>query len=322
MSQRSQSIWQYTGKRLFAAIPVIIGLTVIVFFIMALIPGDPATAILGSYATPENVAALNSQLGLDKPLWQQYFTWVTNMLQGDFGRSYSLNRPVIDEVLERFSATLVLAGTALIICTFLGLLAGIFSAVYQYGITDKGLTLIVLIGISTPAFWLGLLLILLFGVELRWLPVSGMYEIYGGGDLPDLVRHLVLPASTLALVATGVIARLTRGSMLEVLRQDYIRTARAKGVQERRVILKHAFKAALVSVIPVIGIQAGFVIGGAVYVETVFQWPGIGRMLVTAIATRDILLVQGGVLVVAVSYVLFNLLADVLQNMVDPRIAS
>jgi peptide/nickel transport system permease protein len=148
-----------------------------------------------------------------------------------------------------------------------------------------------------------------------------MYEIYGGGDLPDLLKHLILPASTLALVATGVIARLTRASMLDVLRQDFIRTARAKGVSDRRVILKHAFKAALVSVIPVIGIQAGFVLGGAVYVETVFQWPGIGRMLVTAIATRDILLVQGGVLVVATSYVLFNLLADIFQNLVDPRIS-
>jgi peptide/nickel transport system permease protein len=314
--------WRYIGKRLVAAVPVIFGLTVIVFFIMALIPGDPATAILGSYATPENVATLNTQLGLDKPLWQQYFTWLMNLLQGDFGRSYSLNRPVIDEVIERFSATLVLAGTALVICSIMGLLAGIFSAVYQYGAVDKGLTLIVLIGISTPSFWLGLLLILLFGVELRWLPVSGMYEIYGGGGLSDLLRHLILPAATLALVATGVIARLTRGSMLEVLRQDYIRTARAKGVSERSVILKHAFKAALVSVIPVIGIQAGFVLGGAVYVETVFQWPGIGRMLVTAIATRDILLVQGGVLVVAASYVLFNLIADVLQNLIDPRIAS
>jgi len=314
--------WRYIGKRLFAAVPVIFGLTVIVFFIMALIPGDPATAILGSYATPENVATLNAQLGLDKPLWQQYFTWLINLLQGDFGRSYSLNRPVIDEVIERFSATLVLAGTALVICSIMGLLAGILSAVYQYGAVDKGITLIVLIGISTPSFWLGLLLILLFGVELRWLPVSGMYEIYGGGGLSDLLRHLILPAATLALVATGVIARLTRGSMLEVLRQDYIRTARAKGVPERSVILKHAFKAALVSVIPVIGIQAGFVIGGAVYVETVFQWPGIGRMLVTAIATRDILLVQGGVLVVAASYVLFNLVADVLQNLIDPRIAS
>ena len=322
MSRQNPNIWRYIGYRLIAAVPVIIGLTIIVFLIMALIPGDPALAILGSYATPENVARLNAQLGLDKPLWQQYLTWVGNMLQGDFGRSYSLNRPVLDEVLERFSATLILAGTALVLCSIFGLLAGVISAVRQYGWADKLITLVVLVGISTPAFWLGLLLILLFSVQLRWLPVSGMYAIYGGGDLPDLLTHLILPASTLAFVATGVIARLTRASMLEVLRQDYIRTARAKGVGERQVVIKHAFKAALVSVVPVIGIQAGFVIGGAVYVETVFQWPGIGRMLVTAIATRDILLVQGGVLLVATSYVLFNLLADVIQNLVDPRIAS
>ena len=171
-----------------------------------------------------------------------------------------------------------------------------------------------------PAFWLGLLLILVFAVELGWLPASGMYAIYGGGDLPDLLKHLVLPAFTLSVVAAGVIARLTRTSMLEVLRQDYIRTARAKGLRERRVIFRHALKVALVNVIPVVGIQAGFVLGGAVYVETVFQWPGIGRMLVNAISTRDLLLVQGGVLVVAASYVLFNLMADVLQQMLDPKL--
>ena len=181
-------------------------------------------------------------------------------------------------------------------------------------------TLLVLIGISTPSFFLGLLLILFFAVDLRWFPASGMYAIYGGGDLPDLLYHLVMPAVTLAAVATGVIARLTRTAMLEVLRQDYIRTARAKGLSERRVIYRHAFKAALVSVIPVIGIQAGFVLGGAVYIETVFQWPGIGAMLVNAISTRDLLLVQGGVLVVAASYVLFNLAADVIQSTLDPRL--
>jgi peptide/nickel transport system permease protein len=171
-----------------------------------------------------------------------------------------------------------------------------------------------------PSFWLGLLLILVFAVNLQWFPASGMYAIYGGGDLPDLLRHLFLPALTLAVVATGVIARLTRTAMLEVLRQDYIRTARAKGVTENRVIYRHAFKSALVTVIPVIGIQAGFVLGGAVYIETVFQWPGIGSMLVKAISTRDLLLVQGGVLVVATGYVLFNLAADVVQTILDPRL--
>jgi peptide/nickel transport system permease protein len=310
----------YIAKRLLAAIPVLFGLSIIVFLIMAMIPGDPATAILGSYATPENVAALNQQLGLDKSLPQQYFIWLGNILHGDFGRSYALNRPVIDEVLERFSATLILAGTSLVLCSIFGLLAGVVSAVRQYGWTDRIVTFVVLIGISTPSFFLGLLLILIFAVRLRWFPASGMYAIYGGGDLKDLAYHLVLPAFTLAVVATGVIARLTRTAMLEVLRQDYIRTARAKGLTERKVIWKHAFKAALVSVIPVIGIQAGFVLGGAVYVETVFQWPGVGSMLVNAISTRDLLLVQGGVLIVAAAYVLFNLAADVVQTLLDPRL--
>jgi len=310
----------YIVKRLLAAIPVLLGLTIIVFVIMAMIPGDPATAILGSYATPENVAKLNRDLGLDKPMVQQYFIWLGNILHGDFGRSFALNRPVLDEVLERFSATLILAGTSLVLCSILGLLAGVVSAVRQYGWADKVITLVVLVGISMPSFWLGLLLIYLFAVQLKLFPASGMFAIYGGGDLPDLLHHLALPAITLAAVATGVIARLTRTAMLEVLRQDYIRTARAKGVPESAVIYKHAFKAALVSVIPVIGIQAGFVLGGAVYIETVFQWPGIGSMLVKAISTRDLLLVQGGVLVVAAAYVLFNLAADVVQTMIDPRL--
>lgn len=308
------------AKRLLAAIPVLLGLTVIVFLIMAMIPGDPATAILGSYATPDNVERLNRQLGLDRSLPEQYVIWLSNVLQGDLGRSYALNRPVLDEVLERLGATLLLAGTALVLCSLFGLVAGVVSAVRQYGITDKVVTVLVLVGISMPAFWLGLLLILAFAVHWQVFPASGMFSIYGGGGPVDLLRHLTLPALTLAIVATGVIARLTRTAMLEVLRQDYIRTARAKGLGEGSVIVRHAFKAALVSVIPVIGIQAGFVLGGAVYVETVFQWPGIGSMLVNAISQRDILLVQGGVLVVAAAYVLFNLAADIAQMALDPRL--
>lgn len=312
----------YVAKRLLSVFPVLFGLSVIVFLVMSMIPGDPATAILGAYATPENVERINRDLGLDKPLVQQYFIWIGNVLQGDFGRSFALNRPVLDEVLERFQATLVLAGVSLILCSIIGLLAGVVSAVRQFDWADKLITFAVLAGISMPSFWLGLILILLFAVKWRLLPASGMYAIYGGGDLKDLLLHLILPAATLAVVAAGVIARLTRAAMLEVLRQDFVRTARAKGVPERQVVYRHAFRAALVSVIPVIGIQAGFVLGGAVYIETVFQWPGIGAMLVNAISTRDILLVQGGVLVVAASYVLFNLAADILQTMLDPRIRS
>lgn len=311
----------YLLKRLLMLIPVLFGISVIVFFIIALIPGDPAQAILGSYATPENLAKLRNEMGLDKTIVQRYFIWLGDLLQGDFGRSYSLDRPVIDEVLDRLGPTLLLAGTSLVLCSFFGLLIGVITAVKQYGWQDKILTLFALLGISTPSFWLGLVLILAFAVKLSWFPVSGMYSVYGGGGLKDLLHHLLLPSVTLAMVATGVIARLTRSSMLENLRQDFVLTARAKGLTERVVIWKHAFKNALVSIVPVIGIQAGFVIGGAIYIEIVFQWPGIGRMLVTAIMTRDILLVQGGVLVVAACYVIFNLAADFVQHLLDPRIA-
>ncbi|OOY25893.1 glutathione ABC transporter permease GsiC [Thioclava sediminum] len=312
----------YILKRLLLAVPVIFGITVIVFLIMAMIPGDPATAILGSYATPENVARLNRDLGLDQPLVARYFIWLGNMLHGDFGQSFSLNRPVIDEVLERFNNTLILAGTSFVLCTVFGILAGVVSAARQYGFADKAITFVVLLGISIPSFFLGMMMILIFAVDLQWLPVSGMYAIYGGGDLPDLLHHLTMPALALAVVATGVVARLSRSAMLEVLRQDFIRTARAKGVKEGRVIWGHALRAAMVSIIPVLGIQAGFVLSGAVYIEIVFQWPGIGRMLVDAILQRDILLVQGGVVFVAACYVIFNIIVDVAQSLLDPRIKT
>ncbi|MDP7150059.1 MAG: ABC transporter permease [Paracoccaceae bacterium] len=312
----------YILKRLISAIPVLFGISIIVFFIMAMIPGDPATAILGSYATPENVEKLNRDLGLDKPMVQRYFIWLGNMLQGDFGRSFSLNRAVLDEVLDRFGATLVLAGTSFVLCSLLGIAAGVVSAARQYGLADKAITFAVLLGISIPSFFLGMMMILIFAVKLRWFPVSGMWPIYGARDLPALINHLTLPALALAVVATGVIARLSRSAMLEVLRQDFIRTARAKGVHERSVIWRHALRAAMVSIIPVLGVQAGFVLSGAVYIEMVFQWPGVGRMLVDAILKRDILLVQGGVVFVAACYVMFNIAVDVAQSLLDPRIKT
>lgn len=312
----------YIVKRLASAIPVLLGITVIVFLIMALIPGDPATAILGSYATPENVEKINRDLGLDKPLAQQYFIWLGNMLRGDFGTSFALNRPVLDEVLERFNATLVLAGSAFALCAVFGIVAGVVSAARQYSLADKAITFVVLLGISIPSFFLGMMMILLFAVNLRWFPVSGMWPIYGDRTLGVLLSHLAMPATALAIVATGVIARLSRAAMLEVLRQDFIRTARAKGVPERGVIWRHALKAAMVAILPVLGLQAGFVLSGAVYIEIVFQWPGVGRMLVDSILKRDILLVQGGVVLVAVCYVVFNIAVDVTQSLLDPRIQT
>ena len=235
-------------------------------------------------------------------------------------RFLTLHRPVMDEIRERIGPTLLLAATALLLSVIMGLAAGVVAAAHRRQWQDRVLTLTVLLGISTPQFWLALLLILVFAVWLRWLPVSGMFAVYGGGDPADLLQHLVLPAASLAVVVTGVLARLSRGAMLEELSQDYVRMARAKGLTERSVIYKHAFLNMLGGTVPVIGLQAGFLLGGAVYIETVFQWPGMGRMLVDAIATRDLPLAQGGVLVMASAYVLVNLLADVVQHLLDPRI--
>ena len=307
-------------NRLLSAIPVVLGITIIVFLIISLIPGDPATAILGSYATPENVAKINKDLGLDKSLPERYLIWLGNIIQGDFGRSFSLNRPVIDEVMERFNATLILSGTAFVLCSFLGILVGTISAARQYTLTDKFSTFIVLIGISIPSFFLGMMMILTFAVRLKLFPVSGMYAIWGGGDLPDLINHLVMPSIALAIVATGVVARISRNAVLEILRQDYVRTARAKGVKERSILIYHVLRVAIVTILPVLGLQAGFVLSGSVYIEIVFQWPGVGRMLVDAILKRDIILVQGGVVFVSICYVFFNIAVDVLQRVLDPRI--
>ncbi len=312
----------YIVRRLLWAVPVLFGISVLVFLIIAAIPGDTATAILGAYATPDNVARVNAQYGLDAPVWERYFIWLGGVLEGELGRSYALNRPVAAEIGERVGPTAILAVAALILCSIFGLIAGTAAAVRQYGWTDRILSLVVLVGISTPSFWLGVMAIIVFGLWLEWFPTGDMYSLFGDGGLWDMLWHLVMPATTLAIVATGVLARLTRANMLEVLRQDFVRTARAKGLRERQVIMGHAFRAALGNLVPVIGIQAGFVIGGSVYVEEVFQWPGMGRMLVNAISQRDILLVQAGVLIIAAAFVLINLIADVVQSILDPRVRA
>lgn len=310
----------YIAKRLLFGVPVVFGVSVLVFLLMAMVPGDPALALLGPYATDENVRELREQLALDAPVWERYSTWVGNLARGDFGYAHSLERPVAAELVERAGATLLLAGAAFFLCVLFGVGVGVVSAARQYSWTDRFLSLTVMVGISTPAFWLGLLFIVVFAVQLRWFPAGGMVSIAGGGSWWDIIHHLALPALTLGFVAAAVVARFVRTQTLEVLRQDYIRTARAKGISERRVILRHALRSGIVATMPVLGLQAGFVIGGAVYVETIFQWPGVGGMLVNAIGQRDLLLVQGGVLVVAVGYVFINLLADVIQHALDPRL--
>jgi peptide/nickel transport system permease protein len=311
---------RYIIHRLLLLLPVLLGVTLVVFGVMSLVPGDPALAILGPYGTPERLAELRSELGLDRPWPVRYLGWLGGLLGGDLGRSVSLERPVLDAVLGRLGPTLLLAGAALLLSVVLGLAAGLLAALRHNRTADRLVTLAVLLGISLPSFWLGLLLILLFAVWLGWLPASGMTTVWlDHAGAADLMRHLTLPALSLALVAAGVIGRIGRAAAIDVLAADHIRLCRARGIAGPRVLLVHALKGVLARLMPVIGLQAGFLIGGAVYIETIFQWPGLGRMLVDAIAARDLLLVQGGVLVLAVAYVLVNLAADLLQHWLDPR---
>jgi len=309
----------YLIKRLSMLPLVLLGVALVVFLIMSLVPGDPALAILGPYATPERLATLRDELGLDQPLPIRFAHWLGSLLHGDLGHSVSLERPVLDDVLERIGPTLLLAAAALGLGTLAGLGAGMVAALRHNRPVDRLVTLGVVLGISLPSFWLGLLLILVFAIWLGWLPVSGMVAVWGTGGVLDVARHLVLPAVSLALVAAGVIGRLTRGAAIDVLGADHLRLARGRGLREGRVLMVHGLKGVLARMVPVIGLQAGFVLGGAVYIETIFQWPGLGRLLVDAIAARDLLLVQGGVLVLASAYVLVNLAADLVQHQLDRR---
>jgi peptide/nickel transport system permease protein len=309
----------YALRRLLLAVPVLFGVSVLVFAVLHLAPGDPAAIMLGAQATKEDVVRLHRDLGLDQPLVIQYVRWMGHVLQGDLGRSIPLGRAVLPEVLLRFKATLVLTAGALLIAILLGLAAGIVSAVKQYTWLDRISMGVAVTGVSLPVFWTGIMLILLFALQLRWFPSSGMSSPYGSG-VADVLWHLVLPAVTLGTASAAALARLTRSSVLEIIRQDYVRSARAKGLAERAVIARHVLKNAINPIITVLGLQVGFLLGGAILTETVFSWPGLGSMMVRAIQARDYPLVQGGVLLIATTFVLVNLVVDLLYAVFDPRI--
>jgi peptide/nickel transport system permease protein len=311
---------RFLARRLLHLGPVLLGVSVIVFLVLHLAPGDPAEIMLGANANREDLERLRTQLGLDQPLHVQYVTWIAHVARGDLGRSLWMKRPVLGEVLERFKATLLLTGTALFLSTVGGIALGIASARRANSLLDRLSAVASLFGASMPTFWLGIVLMVIFSLWLGWLPASGMYAPYGGGGLRDLLAHLVLPAITLAAASITIIARLTRAAMLEMLGQDYVRTARAKGLAERPVVWRHALKNALIPIVTVVGVQAGYLLGGAVLTETVFAWPGVGTLVVQGILARDIPLVQGGVLVIALSFVLVNLAVDTLYAWLDPRI--
>jgi len=301
-------------------VPVLLGVSVVVFLVLHLSPGDPAEIMLGSQATREDLTRLRAELGLDEPLHVQYVRWLAHVAQGDLGRSIWMKRPVLAEVLDRLRATLILTGTALLLSTAGGIALGVASATRPNSLLDRLSAVASLFGASMPVFWLGIVLMVIFSLWLGWLPASGMFAPYGGGDLGNLLAHLVLPALTLGAASITIIARLTRSTMLEVLGQDYIRTARAKGLVERRVVVRHGLKNALIPIVTVVGVQAGYLLGGAVLTETVFAWPGVGTLMVQGILARDFPLVQGCVLVIALSFVLINLAVDLLYGWLDPRI--
>ena len=329
---------RYAFRRSLTLVPVLLGVSILVFSFIHLIPGDPALTMLGERATPEKVAEVRARLGLDRPIWQQYLLYVGNALHGDLGVSIVRGDPVASDLLRRFPATVELAVAAITVAIALGIPIGVASAVWRNSLLDSLARLGALTGVSMPIFWLGLVLAWFFGVQLRILPTG--FRLASGttfvpwtnfvvldallqGDwaaLADALRHLILPALALATIPLAVIARMTRASMLEVLSREYIRTAEAKGLSRRVVILRHALRNALLPVLTVIGLQVGRLLAGAILTETIFSWPGIGLWVYESIESRDYAIVQGVSLFIAVIVVGVNLITDVLYAAVDPRI--
>lgn len=331
---------QYIARRLLNLIPILLGITLLVFVFLHLIPGDPAVVMSGERATPEQVAALKERLGLNQPLPLQYLKFLLNLIRFDLGNSIISGVPIIDEIKTRWPATFELSVAAMLIAILLGIPAGVLAAVRKNSPVDNLTMSSSLLGVSMPVYWLGLLLIYLFAVNLNWLPPNGRISVNAGfafkpitnfyvldallrldmKALKDVLAHLILPAVTLSTIPLAIIARITRSAMLEVLSQDYIRTARAKGVLELGVIFKHALKNALLPVVTIIGLQFGALLGGAILTETIFSWPGIGSWIYEGILSRDYPVVQGGVVFIAIAFVLINLLVDISYAFLDPRI--
>jgi peptide/nickel transport system permease protein len=301
---------RYLVRRLLLTIPVLLGVATLVFSLIHFIPGDPAQAMLGEGAAPEDVAQLRTRLGLDQPLLVQYGSFLKGLARGDLGVSLRNDQPVLQQIVERMPATAELAFASMAVAVLIALPLGIIAAVWRGTAVDYGAMTLSLIGISIPNFWLGPLLAIVFAVELGWLPVGGR----------GTVAHLVLPAVTLGAALAAILARMTRASLLEELREPYVLAARAKGVSRTRAILHHAFRNSLIPIVTILGLQFGVVLTGAVITETIFAWPGIGRLLIQSISFRDYPTVQGCVLLIAVTYVGVNLITDLTYGFLDPRI--
>ena len=301
---------QYLAQRFVASVITLLGVSLIVFLMVRLLPGDPARVIAGLLATEEDIGRIRTELGLDRPLHVQYTIFVARLARGNLGVSARTSQPVVEELRPRLGATLRLALVSAALATGLGVLAGTLAATRPYSTFDYLLSLTTLFGVSMPVYWLGLMLIIVFAVQLNWLPAAGA----------DGPASMILPALTLAAFSVALIARMTRSTMLEVLRQDFVRTARAKGLRERLVVARHALKNALIPIVTVVGLQFGALLGGAVLTESVFGWPGMGLLLVESIFSRDYAMVQGIVLVFSSLFILVNLLVDLCYAVIDPRI--
>lgn len=309
-------MYQFIVKRLLMLIPVLLGVTFIVYFILSFTPGDPARLVLGEMASEESVQALREEMGLNDPVIVQYARYIKDVLHFDFGESWKTGLSVSGQILEKFPNTIILAITSIFTALLIGIPVGILSARKQYSLMDNASMLACLIGISMPSFWLGLLLVMVFSLKLDWFPSSGM------GQGMDLISSLILPAVTLGLSSAAMIARMTRSSMLEVIRQDYVSTARAKGMNEVVVTTQHMLRNALIPIVTIVGLQFGTMLGGAVLVETVFSWPGLGRYMIDAIKMRDTPAILGSVIFLAVVFSAVNLLIDILYAYIDPRIKA
>jgi peptide/nickel transport system permease protein len=311
-------VLKFVARRLLATIPLLFFVSLVVFALVHALPGDPAVLFLGEEATPETLAKFRERLGFHRPLVVQYGEWLGRAVRGDLGRSLRTNQPVTDAIVQRLPVTLELMAAALLVSLAVAVPLGILSAVKRNSGVDVASTAFALVGFSTPNFWLGLMLIYVFALVLRWLPPSGFVPL--PASVPDNLRSLILPSITLGTALAALVTRQLRSGMLEVLRQDYVRTARAKGLPGGAVIGKHALKNALIAVVTVIGLQIGGLLGNTIITETLFALPGVGRLMIDAIFSRDFFIVQGVILFLAVGYIVSNLVVDILYSYLDPRI--
>jgi peptide/nickel transport system permease protein len=326
-------------RRSLIIIPTLLGVSIVVFFLLAITPGDPAELLLGERATVESLEAMREYLGLNEPLHVQYGLFLSRLIRLDLGETIWTRQKVWHEIRERFPATIELSLAALFLSCLFGIFLGIISATRQYSVFDYLSMLASLIGVSMPVFWLGLMLMLVFALNLGWFPVSGRIGVNtelevitnfyvldaiitrNWSALKDVLHHLVLPSVALSTIPMAIVARMTRSSMLEVLRQDYIKTARAKGLSERKVVFKHALRNGLIPVITVVGLQFGILLGGAILTEHVFAWPGVGKWIFEGVVKRDYMVIQGGTMMVATVFVVVNTLVDILYAVINPRIS-